>query len=267
MEVRDEGAKPTAMKLATWNVNSIRARLPRVLAWLDANTPDVLCLQEIKVEDAQFPTEDFVARGYHVVLFGQRTYNGVAIAARSEPADVVRGLADGADDPQARLLATTLDGVRVLSAYFPNGEAMGSSKFAYKLDWMARLRARLTEEIRDGRPLALCGDFNVAPAALDVHDPTAWDGHVLCTSEERAALDAVRDTGLVDLVRQLNPDTPCFTWWDYRQLGFPKNRGLRIDHVFVTPALAARATAAGVDRSARKGKLPSDHAPVWAEFR
>lgn len=254
------------MKLATWNVNSIRARLPRVLGWLEAQAPDVLCLQETKVEDAQFPLDDFVARGYRVALFGQRTYNGVAIVSRAEGTDVTRGLGDTSDDPQARLIAATIDGVRVLCAYFPNGEAVGSPKFTYKLEWIRRLRERLVDEIAAGTPLALCGDFNVAPAALDVHDPAAWEGQVLCTAEERAALAAVRETGLVDLVRQLNPDTPCYSWWDYRQLAFPKNRGLRIDHVFVTPALARRATAAGVDRNARKGPQPSDHAPVWAEF-
>ena len=255
------------MKLATWNVNSVRARLPRVLAWLDASAPDVLCLQETKVEDAAFPTDEFMARGYRVALFGQRTYNGVAIVSRSEALDVTRGLAGATEDPQARLIAATIEGVRVLSAYFPNGEAVGSPKFAYKLEWMTRLRTRLLEELHVDRPLVLCGDFNVAPAPEDVHDPAAWDGHVLFTAEERDALATIRATGLVDLLRQLNPDTPCFTWWDYRQLAFPKNRGLRIDHVFVTPTLAARATAAGVDRNARKGPQPSDHAPVWAEFR
>ena len=254
------------MKLATWNVNSIRARRERTLDWLRATEPDVLCLQETKVTDDDFPADDFRALGYEAAIYGQRTYNGVAILSRSPLEDVARGFA-GDDDEQARFVAATTAGIRVLSAYFPNGQSLGSEKYAYKLDWMRRLEAHIEGELARHPELALCGDFNVAPADLDVYDPAKWADTVLCHPEVREALERVRAHGLTDLPRQLHPDLPLFSWWDYRQLAFPKGRGLRIDHVFVTEPLAARATGAGVDRNARKGKQPSDHAPVWADFR
>lgn len=255
------------MKLATWNVNSIRARHDRVLAWTAAHRPDVLCLQETKVEDADFPAAELAALGYEAALHGQRTYNGVAILSRTPLADVERGFGDGGDDAQCRFIAATTAGIRVMSAYVPNGETTASPKFQYKLEWMRRLATWLAERLDPTVPTALCGDFNVAPAPLDVHDPALWEASVLFTPAAREALDVVRATGLVDLLRRLHPDQPLYTWWDYRQLSFPKGRGLRIDHVFVTPALAERAIDAGVDREARKGTQPSDHAPVWAEFR
>jgi exodeoxyribonuclease-3 len=254
------------VKIATWNVNSIRARQERVLAWIAAQRPDVLCLQEIKSEDGKFPVEAFRALGYDVATFGQRTYNGVAILATSPVTDVVRGFDDGVDDAQARFLAGTVRGVRVLCAYVPNGDTVGSPKWAYKLDWMDRLACWLGARVRDGADAVLCGDFNVAPAPLDVHDPALWERSVLFAPEARAALERIRATGFVDVPRALHPAEPLFSWWDYRMLSFPKNRGLRIDHVFATPGLAARAVAAGVDREARKGAQPSDHAPVWVEF-
>jgi len=261
-------ARPTSsVKIATWNVNSIRARQDRVLAWLDQHRPDVLCLQELKSEDGKVPVPLFEACGYHVVTHGQRTYNGVAVLSRTPILDVERGFGDGGDDSQARFLALTTAGMRVMSAYVPNGEALGSAKFAYKLEWMARLARWLGARLADGGEAALCGDFNVAPADLDVHDPAAWLASVLFAPQAREALERIRATGLVDVVRRLNPDARIYTWWDYRMLAFPKNRGLRIDHLFLTPVLAARAVAAGVDREARKGKQPSDHAPVWAELR
>jgi len=287
------------MKVATWNVNSIRARRERVLAWLAANEPDVLCLQELKTEEADFPGEEFRALGYEAAVCGQRTYNGVAILARGALRDVERGFGDGTDDPQARFVAATVmaagtagapgtgvagapgearapravgapgeaaRGVRVMSAYVPNGEAVGSEKFAYKLAWCERLVAHLRARVDLRGETVLAGDFNVAPAPIDVHDPAAWEGHVLYSEAERAAFAAIVGVGLVDIVRRLNPTAPMFSWWDYRMLAFPKNRGLRIDHVLVSPALAARAQSAYVDRAARKGKLPSDHAPVVVEF-
>ncbi len=255
------------MKLATWNVNSIRARLERVLAWLEAHRPDVICLQETKVEDGAFPSDELHRLGYECAFHGQRTYNGVAILSRTKLDDVTRGFGDGDEDAQARLLAATTAGVRVMSVYVPNGESVGSEKFRYKLDWMERLRRYVTVQIGERRTAILCGDFNVAPAPLDVHDPAAWEGGVLFSEPERTQLRKIVDAGLVDLLRTMHPTEPLFTWWDYRMLGFPKNRGLRIDHLLVTPALAERATASGVDRNSRKGKLPSDHAAVWAEFR
>jgi exodeoxyribonuclease-3 len=252
--------------IATWNVNSLKAREARVLAWLEANRPDVLCLQELKIEDGKFPASALRAIGYEAAVFGQRTYNGVAILSRTPLLEIEKGFADGVDDPQARLIAaTTAGGIRVVSLYVPNGERVGSEKFTYKLSWFERLRDWLVKQLsaRGANPaLALCGDFNVAPDLIDVHDPVVWEGRVLFSQEERAALARLREVGLTDLVRHLNPETVVFTWWDYRMLSFPRNYGLRIDHILVTPDLAARARSARVDRDARKGKLPSDHAPV-----
>jgi exodeoxyribonuclease-3 len=254
------------MKLATWNVNSIRARLDRVLAWAAAEQPDVLCLQETKVEDHAFPSEPFVAAGYHVSHAGQRTYNGVAILSKSEPHDVLRGLDDGEDDPQARLVAATVDGVRVISAYVPNGEAPESPKFAYKLRWLGRLRRYLDQRASPTQPLVLCGDFNVAPEERDVHDPEAWRTSTLFHDDARAALVGVTGFGLIDAYRLHDPAPGRYSWWDYRMLSFPKDRGLRIDHVFATRPLAERCRSAAIDREARKGKQPSDHAPVIVHF-
>jgi exodeoxyribonuclease-3 len=255
------------VKLATWNVNSIRARHERLVAWIGEHRPDVLCLQETKVEDHAFPAMELRALGYDVAMHGQRTYNGVAILSRTPMTDVRRGFGDGDDESQTRLIAATIAGVRVLSVYVPNGESVGTEKYRWKLAWMERLRRHLATVVAPERPLVLCGDFNVAPAPTDVHDPVTWEGRVLFSAEERQALRAILGVGLDDLLRTMHPTEPLFTWWDYRMLAFPKGRGLRIDHVLVTPALAARATASGVDRESRKGKQPSDHAAVWAEFR
>jgi exodeoxyribonuclease-3 len=254
------------VKIATWNVNSIRARWERVLGWLEAVRPDVLCMQETKVPDEEFPTLELRAVGYHVVLCGQKTYNGVAIAAREPPTEVACGLGDGGDDSQSRLIAATVGGVRFLSAYVPNGQAVGSEKYGYKLAWMERLARHLAAGYRPEQPLVLAGDFNVAPADLDVHDPAAWRGQIMCSDDERAALAEICRFGLADAFRRLHPTEVAFSWWDYRQLSFPRNRGLRIDHVLVTPPLVERLRSAAIDREARKGKQPSDHAPVIVEL-
>ncbi len=254
------------MKLSTWNVNSIRARRERLLRWLGTHQPDVLCLQELKVTHDEFPWDDLRAAGYHAAVHGQRGYNGVAILSRSEPQDVVRGLDDGVDDPSARLIAARVQGVVVVCVYVPNGGELHSDKWAYKLDWLARLRAWLARHQRPDRPLALCGDLNVAPEARDVHDPVAWEGTVLYHPQARAALRGVTDWGLVDAFRLKRPEAGLYSWWDYRMLAFPKNVGLRIDHVFVTAPLAERCASASIDRDERKGKQPSDHAPVSVEF-
>jgi exodeoxyribonuclease III len=257
-----------AVKLATWNVNSIRARLDRVLAWLADRRPDVACLQETKVVDGDFPHAEVGALGYQLALHGQKTYNGVAILARRPLADVRTGFGDGEpEDAQARLVAATIDGVRVISVYAPNGQAPGSDKFAYKLAFFARLGRYLDGALSAGGPVALCGDFNVAPEDRDVHDPVAWAGQIHCSEPERAALAAVVGRGLSDALRHLRPDAGLYTWWDYRMLAFPKNRGLRIDHILVTPDLASRLVEVVIDREARKGKQPSDHAPVIATLR
>ncbi len=247
------------LTIATWNVNGIRARLDRFLAWLDRTKADVVCLQETKVPDEQFPFESFEGLGYHIAIHGQKSFNGVALFSRIEMGDVEKGLEE---DPERRLIAATIGDVRVLSAYFPNGQAVGSEKFAYKMQWMNQLRDRLRKEMETHSHVVLCGDFNVAPEPRDTHDPAIWEGGIHCSDEERAALAALRDLELYDALRVVRPDDVVFTWWDYRSLAFPKNHGLRIDHLYVTGSLRDRVESVQVDRDERKGKQPSDHAPV-----
>ncbi|HTO69504.1 MAG TPA: exodeoxyribonuclease III [Myxococcota bacterium] len=254
------------MKLVTWNVNSIRQRGERLLAFLARHDPDVVCLQETKVADGDFPAEALRAAGYGAVTLGQKGYNGVAILAKAKLTDVRAGFCDGGDDVQARFLGATVAGVQVFTAYAPNGQSVGSEKYAFKLDWFARLRKYLEREADPARELALGGDFNVAPGDLDVHDPLQWRGEIMCSDAERAALADVERWGLVDSFRAKYPDKVAFTWWDYRMLGFPKNRGLRIDHVLVTRPLLARVQDVAIDRDERKGKGASDHAPVLAQL-
>lgn len=254
------------MKIATWNVNSVRARLDRLTAWLDRHRPDVLCLQETKCLDEAFPYESIAAAGYHAVVSGQKSYNGVAILSPAEPADVRIGMDDGADDPQARLISATVGSVRVLSAYFPNGREVGTEHYAYKLDWMARLVEHLAGEFSPSQPLVLCGDFNVVLDDLDAANPRQWDHTVLCHRDARDALARIRRWGLVDVFRKHNPGGGLYSWWDYRGLSFPKNNGLRLDHVYATAPLAETSTSAAIDRGERKGTKPSDHAPLVAEF-
>jgi exodeoxyribonuclease-3 len=254
------------VKIATWNVNSIRVRLGRVVAWLGREQPDVACLQELKVTDDAFPRAELAAAGYESACHGQKTYNGVAIVSRVPLHDVSPGLGDGDPDPEARLIAATVGGVRVVSAYIPNGQVVGSEKWAYKLRWLERLRAWVAARADPDAPLVLCGDFNVAPDDRDVARPEEWRDTVLCHEDARTALRALTAWGLVDTVRLHHTGAGPFTWWDYRMLGFPKNNGLRIDHILATRSLAARCTAAYVDRDERKGKQPSDHAPVVAVF-
>jgi exodeoxyribonuclease-3 len=254
----------STMRIVTWNVNSVRARLDRLLAFLERAAPDVVCLQELKVPDAEFPADAVRAAGYHAAVHGQRTYNGVAILSRHEPAAVQTGLGEAMADDQARVISAMVDGVRVVSAYVPNGQVVGSDKWDYKLAWLDALR-RWLEALPSG-PMILCGDFNVAPDDRDVARPEEWRDSVLCHDNGRRALQAVLSLGLVDTVRLHHEGPGPFSWWDYRMLAFPKGNGLRIDHVFATPDLAARCAAAGVDRDERKGKLPSDHAPVIVDF-
>lgn len=255
------------MKLATWNVNSIKARKDRALSWLEQHQPDVLCIQELKVEDKGFPKSEVEALGYHCAIHGQKTYNGVAILSRTPPEEVTQGLGDGVDDTHARLISAKVDGVRILSAYFPNGQEVGSDKFAYKLEWMKRLRAYLdTHCDAHADEVALCGDFNVAPFDDDIARLKEFQGGVLACDEVRDALAAIRDFGLVDVFRPFHPDGRVYSWWDYRGGGFERGNGLRIDHVYATARLARRSIGAIVDREERKGKLPSDHAPVVVEF-
>jgi exodeoxyribonuclease-3 len=253
------------VKLASWNVNSIRARLDRVVEWLDRVGPDVLCMQETKVGDELFPLEPFRSRGYHAAIFGQKTYNGVAIVARSPLEGVVRGF-PGDSETASRLIAATVGGVRVVNVYVPNGRSVDSPHFALKLEWLRRLRRYLDETTRADERVAVCGDFNVAPEDRDVYDPVALRNQVHCHPEERKALAEVVAFGLVDVLRRRRPEAGLYTWWDYRQGAFHRNRGLRIDQIWMSEPLAARCTAVAIDREARKGKQPSDHAPVIAEI-
>ncbi|XXF80244.1 exodeoxyribonuclease III [Myxococcaceae bacterium GXIMD 01537] len=255
------------MKIVTWNVNSVRARQERLLAWLKAWQPDVLCLQELKCVETDFPFEAVRELGYFAAVNGQKTYNGVAILAKQEPADVLKGLSDGVEDTHARLIAATVGGVRVVCAYAPNGQEVGSEAYGYKLEWYARLRRYLDRHHKPGDALVLCGDWNIAPEPIDVYDPAVWEGQTLFTLREREALKTLCAFGLTDTFRAAHPDVQKFSWWDYRMLAFPKNKGVRIDHVYATEPLAQKLVGADVDREERKGKQPSDHAPVWAEFR
>jgi exodeoxyribonuclease-3 len=254
------------MKIATWNVNSISRRKERLLAWLASSQPDVVCLQELKAVDGDFPAADLNAAGYRTACFGQRTYNGVAILAKDPITDVVRGFGDSTDDVQARFIGATVGDVRVYSVYAPNGQTVGSPAYVYKLEWFARLRRWLEAHHSPADPVVLCGDFNVAPEPIDVHDPIAWEGQTLFSLPERDALKNVVAFGFTDTWRAKHPGEQKFTWWDYRMLSFPKGKGLRIDHVFATAALAERALASEIDREMRKGKEPSDHAPLWTDF-
>ena len=251
------------MKVATWNVNSIRTRLERALRWLEREAPDVLCLQELKYTEENFPFESLSEAGYTSVVHGQKTYNGVAILSRTEPSDVERGFGDGVEDEQARMISARVAGVRILSLYVPNGSEVGSEKYAYKLEWLQRLREYLERACQPSEPLLLCGDFNVAPDDLDVAQPENWNETVLCHSEVRAALARILDWGLVDSFRQRHPQEVAYTWWDYRNLGFPRNEGLRIDHILTTEPLSRRCVDVVIDRNERKGKQPSDHAPLY----
>ena len=255
------------LKIATWNVNSIRARKERVLAWLSAQQPDVLCVQETKVTDDVFPHEELASVGYQAAIHGQKTYNGVALITREPVADVVRGFGDQGDDSQARFIGGTVAGVRVFSAYIPNGSSLGSDKYQYKLQWLARLRRFLDTHESADTPMVLCGDWNVAPDERDIHDPLLWEGEVLCTDAERAALQRIVDWGFRDTFRMHCQEAGKFSWWDYRMLGFPKNKGLRIDHIYATETLASTCSESTIHRDERKGKGASDHAPVIALFQ
>ncbi|MDR0737007.1 MAG: exodeoxyribonuclease III [Zoogloeaceae bacterium] len=249
------------MKIATWNVNSLKVRLAHLLDWIAQSGTDVVCLQETKLEDANFPHAELAAAGYQTACSGQKTYNGVALLSRYPLEDVQIGN-PCFPDAQKRLIAATIHGIRVVSAYFPNGQAVGSDKYAYKLEWLAALTRWLGEELAAHRELALCGDFNIAPEDRDVYNPAAWAGQILCSQPERAAFSALLDLGLQDSFRLFPQPEKSFSWWDYRQLGFVKNHGLRIDHILLSTPLAARVRAAEIDRTPRKRERPSDHAPV-----
>ncbi len=254
------------MKLATWNVNSLSVRLPQLLDWLATAQPDVLVLQETKLTDDKYPQAEIEAAGWHSVWHGQKTYNGVALLARgAQPTEVVKNI-PGLDDPQARVIASTVAGVRVIGAYFPNGQAPDSDKFVYKMAWLQALRAWLQAELATHPRVVLMGDFNIAPEDRDVFDPVALAGQIHCTDEERAHFQALIAMGMVDAFRLFEQPPRTWSWWDYRNLAFRKNQGLRIDHILVSRALATGVTACAVDKLPRKNERPSDHAPVWADL-
>jgi exodeoxyribonuclease-3 len=254
------------MKLVTWNINSIRARTQRLVGWLDANRPDVVCLQETKVEDAQFPLAAVEALGYRAVTFGQKSYNGVAILSTAELTDVTRGFGDDPSDDEARVIAATTHGIRVVDVYVPNGQDLTSDRYPYKLAWYGRLREFLARTTSPDRPVVVCGDMNVTADDQDVWSPDAWRGQIHCSSPEREALANMRAWGLDDVFRVLRPEGGVWSWWDYRGVSFFKDQGLRIDHILTTKVLTAACSSCVIDRNARKGQDASDHAPVTATF-
>jgi exodeoxyribonuclease-3 len=254
------------MKLATWNVNSLRVRLPQVLEWTAKHRPDALCLQETKLLDENFPAADVRSAGYEPLFSGQKTYNGVAILARAAAADAVTAIPGFADE-QKRVLAATVDGVRVICAYVPNGESVESDKYQYKLRWLAAFREWIATELQRHPRLAVLGDYNIAPEACDVHDPAAWEGKVLFSKPERDAFGGLTGLGLKDAFRLFEQPEKSFTWWDYRMNAFRRMMGLRIDHILLSEALARTCTACTIDIEPRKNERPSDHAPVVAELQ
>jgi exodeoxyribonuclease-3 len=253
------------VKLATWNVNSLKVRLPHLVDWLARHSPDALCLQETKCEDAAFPAAQIEAAGYSWVHDGQRTYNGVAIVSRAAPENVVRGI-PGLADLQKRVIAADVAGVRVVCVYCPNGQSVGSEKYDYKLRWFAALRDWLQAELAAHPRLAVLGDFNVAPEDRDVHDPKAWEGQVLFSEPERAALRSLCALGFADAFRLFEQPERSFSWWDYRMAAFRRNRGLRIDHILLSKPLADACRSCAIDVEPRKLERPSDHAPVACEI-
>ena len=253
------------MKLVAWNVNSLKVRLPQLLDFLVTRQPDVVCLQETKLTDDKFPTAEIEAAGYCVTFVGQKTYNGVAIVSRSEPTDVQLGIPN-LEDEQKRVIAATVDGVRVVCVYCPNGQSLDSDKYPYKLAWFDALATWLKDELVRHPKLAVLGDYNVAPEDRDVHDPEAWKDCVLVSAPERDRFRALLALGLKDSFRLFDQPEKTFSWWDYRMMGFRRNHGLRIDHILLSEPLAAACTSSTIDRDMRKLERPSDHAPVVAEI-
>lgn len=253
------------MKIASWNVNSLKARMEHVQAWLESAKPDVLAMQEIKMESHLFPTQAFEELGYHCLANGQKTYNGVAILAREAMQDPITQIPDFADE-QRRVLAVTIGELRVIDLYVVNGQEVGSEKYQYKLSWLEALHRWLEDEAKRHSNLVVLGDFNIAPDDRDVHDPEAWHESVLCSTAERNAFKRLLDLGLLDSYRELDDNGGAFSWWDYRQAAFRRNLGLRIDLVLISQALRPQLKRAGIDREPRKWDKPSDHAPVWIEL-
>jgi exodeoxyribonuclease-3 len=254
------------MLIATWNVNSILARMPLVLRWLDDVKPDVVCMQETKCTDDKFPTLVFQERGYQCQLFGQQSYNGVAILSRCECQTTHRGYPGDDETAQSRLITSTVNDIQIVNVYIPNGQAVGSEKYEMKLGWMRRLREFFDQNYDASRPVLLCGDFNVAPEERDVHDVRLWQGRIMFSEQEKATLQHIKDWGFTDAFRLHNEEGGKFTWWDYRAGAFRRNLGLRIDHVWITEPLVSRSVRTWIDLDPRTWEKPSDHAPMIAEF-
>lgn len=253
------------MKLATWNVNSLKVRLPQVIDWLQTNQPDMLCLQETKLTDENFPAAEIAAIGYESVFTGQKTYNGVAILSKQKGSEIITAIPGFADE-QKRVVAATYADVRVISVYVPNGDTVESEKYQYKLRWLPALTEWLQQELKDYKKLAILGDFNIAPEDRDVYDPQLWQGKVLCSQPERAAFGDLLKLGLTDSFRLFEQAEKSYTWWDYRMMAFRLNRGLRIDHILLSDALASVCTSCAIDKAVRKLERPSDHAPIVTEL-
>jgi exodeoxyribonuclease-3 len=252
-------------KIATWNVNSLRVRLPHVLQWLETANPDVLALQETKIIDDDFPFAEFKQAGYECFISGQKTYNGMAIITKSSGSDIVTDIPQ-LNDPQRRVLAVTIGDTRILNLYVPNGESVDSEKYGYKLNWLHHLNLFVQQELEKHSKYIILGDFNIAPEDIDVHDPKRWQGKVLFSEKERAALQSLLNLGLSDCFRLHTPAEKSFTWWDYRLNAFQRNWGLRIDHVFASASLASACINCYIDKEPRIWERPSDHVPVIAEF-
>jgi len=253
------------VRLATWNVNSLKVRLPQVLDWLAANPVDVLCLQETKQQDEDFPQAELEAAGYHSVFSGQKTYNGVAILSRVPVSDVQMGIPGFADE-QKRVIAATCGGIRIVDVYIPNGQSIDSDKYQYKLGWLSALHDWLQQELVRHPKLALLGDYNIAPEDRDVHDPKAWEGNVLVSEPEREQFRRLVALGLRDSFRLFEQEEKSFSWWDYRMMGFRRNHGLRIDHILISEPLVAQCKSCVIDKAPRKLERPSDHTPVVVEI-
>ena len=253
------------MKIATWNVNSLRVRLPQVAKWVGEQQPDVVCLQETKLTDDNFPVDDIQALGFHVAYAGQKTYNGVAILSKQDIQDAVTDFPT-LDDPQKRLVCSTIGDIRVLNVYVPNGQAVGSEKFEYKLRWFDAMIEISKDQLRQYPNMVIVGDFNIAPEDRDVHDPDAWRGQVLCSDAERSKFSQLLACGFHDTFRKVNQEPDVFSWWDYRAAGFVRNRGLRIDHILASDFLYEQCVNSYIDKEPRTWERPSDHAPAIAEF-
>ena len=253
------------MKVATWNVNSLKVRLPHVLDWLAASEVDVLCLQETKTTDENFPVDEITAAGYHVAYSGQKTYNGVAILSKQPATDIITDI-PGLDDPQRRILGATIDGVRMLDLYVVNGQEVGSEKFEHKLFWLDKVTDHIRTQLQEHEQFVVVGDFNIAPDDRDVYDPEAWHERILCSTPERNALQKIIDLGLTDTFRLFEQEENSYSWWDYRAAAFRRNRGLRIDLVLASRTLADNCVSCEIDKEPRSLERPSDHTPVVAEF-